>query len=98
MDNVTNQIQVLEIVAEPAPDPAAQGIQTISLEQEANTRHFLDPIFLGATPAELAPPERPHAKPHFRAAFVEPTRRSLRQATAKSIIPVFQRAINHLIR
>jgi hypothetical protein len=59
---------------------------------------FLDSLFPPApTVALRAPTPRP-SRGCNRSALVEPSRRSLRQVTNKSVVPVSQRATTRLIR
>jgi hypothetical protein len=98
MENITSQVQALEIDAEPACESAAQGIQMTSLEPETVARQFLNEIFPGATTAELAPPGWQRAKIRAWTASTEPSRRSLRKVAVKSVVLSPDSTTNRLIR
>ena len=65
---------------------------------EANPQEFLNQTFLSAPPPALDAPAPRRQRAHVRSASAEPSRKSLRQAAKKSVIPIAHRATHRLIR
>jgi hypothetical protein len=63
-----------------------------------DSRIFVYNLFSRATTLAVNSPVLPRASTRSRSTSAEPTRRSLRQAAAKSSIPVAQRTTSRLIR
>jgi hypothetical protein len=101
VENIAAPLQLLALDEGNGPEnntPQTTQEAAVQTQSVTDGRQLLNELFPAVPPPALATPACTRKEPRGRSISVEPTRRSLRQAACKSVVPVSQRATHRLIR